>query len=230
MVSLNKPSEGNTDWASDINENWTSLESAVIDSSIATTKGDLLAATASSSVSRLGVGSNDDILIADSAESVGSKWSDPTSRQMGRDIGCRIKRTTSLSVSNATVTIIDFDAEDWDTDSMHDNSINNNRVTFNTDGKYLLIIHMWFNSSFSANRVQAAIRTVTGGANLAIEERRSNGTYPGISLAMSLLVGTGGQIASGGAAEATAYQDSGSSKTIDYGTMWFSVEKFDAGG
>jgi hypothetical protein len=42
--------------------------------SIATTKGDILVATAADTITRLGVGSNDQVLTADSAQSTGVKW------------------------------------------------------------------------------------------------------------------------------------------------------------
>lgn len=46
--------------------------------STATTKGDLLAATGSSTVVRLGVGTNNHALVADSATATGLKWAVPT--------------------------------------------------------------------------------------------------------------------------------------------------------
>ena len=46
--------------------------------STATTKGDIYAATASSTVTRLGVGSNGQVLTADSTQSTGIKWATPS--------------------------------------------------------------------------------------------------------------------------------------------------------
>lgn len=54
--------------------NLTTDLAAKVDKSTVTTKGDLLAATGSSAVSRLGVGSNGQILTADSTQSTGIKW------------------------------------------------------------------------------------------------------------------------------------------------------------
>ena len=45
--------------------------------SILTTKGDIFAATGSATPTRLGVGSNDDVLTADSAQASGMKWAAP---------------------------------------------------------------------------------------------------------------------------------------------------------
>ena len=47
--------------------------------STATTKGDLLAATASATIARVGVGTNGQVLTADSAETAGVKWATPSS-------------------------------------------------------------------------------------------------------------------------------------------------------
>lgn len=48
-----------------------------IPSSTATTKGDLLVATAANTVTRIGVGTNGQVLTADSTQTKGVKWADP---------------------------------------------------------------------------------------------------------------------------------------------------------
>jgi hypothetical protein len=50
-----------------------------IQPSIVDAKGDLIAATAADSVSRLAVGSNDQVLTADSSTATGLKWATPSS-------------------------------------------------------------------------------------------------------------------------------------------------------
>lgn len=54
------------------------LANAAIPKSTVTTKGDLIAATASATVSRLGVGTNGQVLIADSTAATGIKWGTPS--------------------------------------------------------------------------------------------------------------------------------------------------------
>lgn len=49
--------------------------------------------------------------------------------------GCRIKQTTGQSIGTS-LTVVNFDAETFDTDTMHDNSTNNSRITFTTAGYY----------------------------------------------------------------------------------------------
>lgn len=52
------------------------------------------------------------------------------------NIGARVYRTTNKSITDSTQTIVDFDAETYDTASLHDNSTNNTRLTIPYAGKY----------------------------------------------------------------------------------------------
>jgi hypothetical protein len=54
------------------------IASAALPKSTVTTKGDILAATASATVTRLGIGANDTVLTADSTTATGLKWATPT--------------------------------------------------------------------------------------------------------------------------------------------------------
>ena len=65
-----------------------------------TTKGDVYAATAASTPARLGVGANDTVLTADSAEATGLKWATPSSG------GMTLISTTSLTGSSVTLSSI----------------------------------------------------------------------------------------------------------------------------
>jgi hypothetical protein len=74
MVTLNKPSQNDTNWYQPLTDNWTSIENNLVDKSIVTTKGDIVVATASSTPARLGVGTNGQVLTADSTQASGIKW------------------------------------------------------------------------------------------------------------------------------------------------------------
>ena len=71
-----------------------------IQPTIVTTKGDLIAATAASNPARLGVGSNDQVLTADSTASTGLKWATPAAG------GMTLLSTTTLSGATTTVSSI----------------------------------------------------------------------------------------------------------------------------
>jgi hypothetical protein len=73
---------------------------AQIPDSLLTTKGDLIAATGASTPARLAVGSNDQVLIADSTAATGIKWGTPSSG------GMTLLSTTTLSGSTTTVSSI----------------------------------------------------------------------------------------------------------------------------
>ena len=72
-----------------------------IQPTLLTAKGDLISATAASTVARLAVGSNDQILVADSTASTGLKWATPASGG-----GMTLLSTTTLSGSTTTISSI----------------------------------------------------------------------------------------------------------------------------
>ncbi len=63
------------------------LAGTVIAKSLVTTKGDLIAATAAGTLDRLGVGSNDKVLTADSTTATGMKWATPAASSGGGGYG-----------------------------------------------------------------------------------------------------------------------------------------------
>ena len=71
-----------------------------IPASTVTTKGDLLAATGNAAVARLGVGSNGQILVADSTQSTGVKWAGITAG----DLSGTYPNPTVAKVNGVTVT------------------------------------------------------------------------------------------------------------------------------
>jgi hypothetical protein len=73
---------------------------AQIPDSLLTTKGDLIAATGASTPARLAVGSNDQVLIADSTAATGIKWGTPSSG------GMTSLATGTLSSTSATISSI----------------------------------------------------------------------------------------------------------------------------
>jgi len=74
--------------------------SAAIAKTIVDAKGDLIAGTASDTVARLAVGSNDQVLIADSTTATGLKWGTPASGSL------TLLATISLSGTSTVVSSI----------------------------------------------------------------------------------------------------------------------------
>jgi hypothetical protein len=130
-----------------------------------TTNGDTIYGTGSGAISRLGIGSNGQVLTV--ASGVPS-WATPAAGSTF--VGCAVyKVTTAQTLSNDTDTDITFNAEDWDTDGFHDNSTNNERITIPAGkaGKYLLQTTILFASNATGVRNVAIKKngaTILGGA------------------------------------------------------------------
>ena len=54
------------------------------------------------------------------------------------DIACRVTHDASQEIANSTQTALAFNTETFDTDTMHDTSVSNSRITIQTEGKYLI--------------------------------------------------------------------------------------------
>jgi hypothetical protein len=78
----------------------------MIPKSIVDAKGDLIAATANDTPARLAVGTNGQILQADSAESIGLKWVTPAASSSGLTFitGAAFSAVASVSLPNSTFT------------------------------------------------------------------------------------------------------------------------------
>ena len=105
----------------DLDYTWVTTDDAnAIQNAIVDAKGDLIAATAADTPARLAVGTNGQILVADSTASTGLKWA-----ASGNLVGCRITKTGSnQTISNNTATNLTFNAETYDTNGFHSTTVN----------------------------------------------------------------------------------------------------------
>jgi hypothetical protein len=148
----------------DLDFSWVAQDdSNAIQNAIVDAKGDLIGATAADTPARLAVGTDGQVLTADSTAATGLKWA---SAGAGL-VGCLLTKSANQSMSNSTETAITFDGETWDTDSFHDNSTNNTRITIPTGkgGKYAI----------SGN---VGISSGTGGSYLLLKKNGSVLSYP----------------------------------------------------
>jgi hypothetical protein len=125
----------------DMDFSWVAQDdSNAIQNAIVDAKGDIIAATANDTPSRLAVGANNTVLTADSSTATGLKWATPSSGTPAF-VGCQaVANNFSFSYTQyADVKIPFATADAFDTDGFHDPATNNTRITIPTGkgGKYL---------------------------------------------------------------------------------------------
>lgn len=161
-----------------------------IQPSIVDAKGDLIAATAADSVSRLAVGSNGTVLTADSAEATGLKWA---AAQTPAFVGVALLKSADQSVSNLTETAISFDVEEFDTDGFHSNTTNNTRITIPTGkgGKYLVTMRLSWAQNSTGSRWVSLFKNGSDYATHIMPPISSSNTnqLSSISLVVNLVAG-----------------------------------------
>jgi len=168
-----------------------------------TTKGDLYGY--STSDARIPIGTNGHVLTADSTESLGLKWAAPAG---GSFVGCKLKKTAAtFTVAHNTATALSFDSEEYDTDTFHDNSTNNTRITIpaGKGGKYLFVGTTRVNSLTSGDLILFFAKNGTQ-INVAIVNNPADGTC----LTTEYL-----NLTAGDYIELKAFQNSGSTKTFE---------------
>ncbi len=174
-----------------------------------TTKGDLFTFTTVDA--RLGVGTNGQYLQADSTEATGLKWATPAA-STPTFVGCSVYRTTTLSVANNTETVIGNDAENFDTDGFHDNATNNSRLTIPAGkaGKYW--VYGYGNLNGTGRHIQQFKLNGSFINNIDVTAPSSGSTGHNFGMIMNLAVAD--------YVEFVYFQNSGSSQTVQAGTLY----------
>jgi len=176
----------------------TAIQPTIVDA-----KGDLIAATAADTVSRIAVGANDTVLTADSSTSTGLKWAAPAAAGF---VGCRLTKSAVQSIDNATETAITWNTEDFDTDNFHSTSSNTSRITIPSGkaGKYLITGLIGFAENAAGTR---QVLLFKNGSNIyfAAQFKPADNTQP------QLTFSTIQSLAEADYIEIYAYQSSGGS-------------------
>jgi hypothetical protein len=193
-------------------------DSNAIQNAIVDAKGDLIGATAADTPARLAVGTDGQVLTADSTAATGLAWS--TISSTPTFVGCLITRTTAQSISNGSFTAITFDAESLDTDAFHSTVTNTSRITIPSgkDGKYLIFGQANFNANGTGRRI---VRVYKNGANQSASEAEgtaSASAYPSVSPTLILSLVATDYI------ELFVYQDSGGSLDVNSAGTKFAVQ------
>ncbi len=113
---LSKASNTDLDFSWVAQDDSNAIQNAIVDA-----KGDLISATAADTPARLAVGTNGQVLTADSTTATGLKWA-AASATSGPAF--RANRTANYSISQNTWTKVNYNEEDFDTAGNYDPTTN----------------------------------------------------------------------------------------------------------
>lgn len=154
-------------------------------------KGDLVVGSGTNDAAVLAVGTNGHILTADSAQSTGLKWAAPGTPAL---VGVSLAQNGNVSFTANTFKFIDFTTENWDTNTFHDNSSNQSRITIPTGygGKYLFSGFIGIGGAGSNSfgiylRKNGANDAVPGGLVVLQPNNAGNTSADGFSVVLNLV-------------------------------------------
>jgi hypothetical protein len=186
----------------DMDFSWVAQDdSNAIQNAIVDAKGDLIGATAADTPARLAVGTNGQVLTADSTAATGLAWATPSAGSSFA--GAYVTNSTNTTVSNNTLTTLAFNQETYDTNAFHDNSTNNSRLTIPSGkaGYYLVTAQGQWDVNATARR--ELILYKNGSAIGGQEVTASSSAYPSHSFNLPLSLAVGDYL------EIKCYQGSG---------------------
>ena len=170
-------------------------------------KGDLIAGTGADAFDRLAVGTNGQVLTADSTASTGMKWA--TASSTPTFVGCSVYSTAGVTIPNATATVVTWNSEYFDTDGYHSTSTNTGRITIPSGkaGKYLIIGAISCDPLGATGRHSAAVYK-NGTIFAQTESTPGASTYPTINLSVIMDLAVGDYV------DYRIYQTSGANLTV----------------
>jgi hypothetical protein len=111
----------------DLDFSWVAQDdSNAIQNAIVDAKGDLIGATAADTPARLAVGTNGQVLTADSTAATGLAWATPGGAAFS---GTHLTKSVDQTINNNALTAITWDTETFDTNTYHSTVTNTSRIT-----------------------------------------------------------------------------------------------------
>jgi hypothetical protein len=174
--------------------------------------GDIIYASGASTPTRLAKGTAGQVLTMN-AGATAPEWKTPSA---AAEQSCRVYHSTTQSTGGSAAAL-NFDSETFDTNTMHDNSTNNSRITCKVTGKYIVI----GTAAFTPNATGARGLQIrkNGSDVLGTEERNNSGSTLWTFVRITEIV----SLSANDYVELTAYQSSGTSLDVD--EQYFTVVK-----
>lgn len=172
----------------DMDFTWvTSDDANAIQNTIVDAKGDLISATAADTPARLAVGTDGQVLTADSTQSTGLKWAAAAASSF---VGAKVYNSTDSTIANATWTSLSMNSETLDTDGFHSTTTNTSRITIPSGkaGKYIFTCFTNFNANGTGDRRIALAKNGTRLVYLIFTPSSANYTMMTYSTVVSAAV------------------------------------------
>ena len=167
-------------------------------------KGDLIAGTGADAFSRLAVGSNDTVLVADSTSSTGLKWGQP------KGYGASIYKSGSAqTIATNALTALTWESENWDTSSFHSTSTNTSRMTIPAGLGGLYQVNVFVSFAAGSATGTRDVYLGTNGAYYGAGRIAGNASHE-LIVSFSTVM----QLNAGDYMEVFVYQNSGANTTI----------------
>jgi len=147
-----------------------------------TTQDDIIVGGSSGTPGRLAKGSDSQVLTIDPSSHHVS-WATPSGGGGGGFTQrARVSRSSDLTVNSGAFTVVTWSTEDVDTDGMVTLGTNNDRITIQTAGTYLLVANARFSAGSSNEQDLLIYRTRSGSDTLLVQDNRATGQINGMSL------------------------------------------------
>jgi hypothetical protein len=188
----------------DMDFTWTT-DASGIPATIFDAKGDLIAASAADTAARLAVGSNGQVLTADSTAATGLAWATPAGGASFS--GASVGSSSDQTIANTTYTALTWNTETFDVGGYHDNATNNSRITIPSGKAGYYGVNAWCQVDNNTNGSRSIVIYKNGVAaqSLAIGP---SAAYPTIQITGVFNLAVADYI------EIFVYQSSGSSQTF----------------
>ena len=173
-------------------------------------QGDIFYLDSNLQLTRLGAGTSG-LFLQTLGAGANPQWA-----TAGAAVGKRVSvyKTGNQSINNTTMTAVQFDAESFDTDTMHDNSTNNTRITFTTAGVYYIHAEIGYqNNSTGVRRITIKVNDTTHLCDVSVSAANGIETYLGVSCLYSA--------SASDYVEAMAYQSSGGALNVEQYRTFF---------